>query len=94
MILLTALLNLNSAYETWIFFPPGQLFDGYDDEYQCPILDEDRVSERPHWTVEQRNTTMSEADRLNIYIHQYLLPATFSKGILPVTQSVTSLDES
>lgn len=23
---------------------PGQLYDGYDDEYQCPILDEDRVS--------------------------------------------------
>lgn len=44
------------------FFPPGQLFDGYDDEYQCPILDEDRVSELPHWTVEQRNTTMSEAE--------------------------------
>lgn len=23
---------------------PGELFDGYDEEYQCPILDEDRVS--------------------------------------------------
>ncbi|KAF7200771.1 adenylate kinase isoenzyme 6-like, partial [Nothobranchius furzeri] len=22
----------------------GQLYDGYDEEYQCPILDEDRVS--------------------------------------------------
>ncbi len=26
------------------FFPTGQLYDGYDEEYQCPILDEDRVS--------------------------------------------------
>lgn len=60
MALLSITLNLNSAYKT--FFPPGQLFDGYDDEYQCPILDEDRVSELPHWTVEQRNTTMSEAE--------------------------------
>lgn len=33
-------------------------------------------------------------ETLNIYIHQYLLPATFSKSIPPVTQSVTSLDES
>lgn len=64
MALLSITLNLNSAYETWIFFPPGQLFDGYDEEYQCPVLDEDRVSELPHWTVEQRNTTMSEAERL------------------------------
>ena len=22
----------------------GQLYDGYDEEYDCPILDEDRVS--------------------------------------------------
>jgi len=22
----------------------NELFDGYDDEYQCPILDEDRVT--------------------------------------------------
>ncbi|MED6233819.1 Adenylate kinase isoenzyme 6 [Ataeniobius toweri] len=22
----------------------GQYYDGYDEEYQCPILDEDRVS--------------------------------------------------
>ena len=22
----------------------GQLFDGFDEEYQCPVLDEDRVS--------------------------------------------------
>ncbi|XP_056448056.1 adenylate kinase isoenzyme 6 isoform X2 [Gadus macrocephalus] len=22
---------------------PGQLFDGFDDDYQCPVLDEDRV---------------------------------------------------
>lgn len=62
MALLSITLNLNSAYKT--FFPPGQLFDGYDDEYQCPILDEDRVSELPHWTVEQRNTTMSEAENI------------------------------
>lgn len=25
---------------------PGQLYDGYDEEYQCPILDEDRVGWR------------------------------------------------
>lgn len=25
------------------FIISGQLFDGFDDEYQCPILDEDRV---------------------------------------------------
>lgn len=25
----------------------GQLFDGFDDEYQCPVLDEDRVSIMP-----------------------------------------------
>lgn len=24
-------------------FLSAQLFDGFDDEYQCPILDEDRV---------------------------------------------------
>ena len=22
----------------------GELFDGFDEEYQCPVLDEDRVS--------------------------------------------------
>lgn len=26
------------------FFISGQLYDGYDEEYECPILDEDRVS--------------------------------------------------
>uniref|UniRef100_A0AAX7VVJ6 Adenylate kinase isoenzyme 6 n=1 Tax=Astatotilapia calliptera TaxID=8154 RepID=A0AAX7VVJ6_ASTCA len=31
----------------------GQLFDGYDDEYQCPILDEDRV-------VDELDEKMSE----------------------------------
>uniref|UniRef100_A0A8B9KX30 Adenylate kinase 6 n=1 Tax=Astyanax mexicanus TaxID=7994 RepID=A0A8B9KX30_ASTMX len=33
----------------------GQLFDGFDEEYQCPILDEDRVggSEVFHWAVIQ-----------------------------------------
>lgn len=30
------------------FTNSGQLFDGFDDEYQCPILDEDRVSTRTH----------------------------------------------
>ena len=30
----------------------GQLYDGYDEEYQCPILDEDRVSQTPHASFE------------------------------------------
>lgn len=34
------------------FLSPGQLYDGYDEEYQCPILDEDRVSEIPHASFE------------------------------------------
>lgn len=28
---------------TFFIIYSGQLFDGFDEEYQCPILDEDRV---------------------------------------------------
>ena len=31
-------------------FPTGQLFDGFDDDYQCPVLDEDRVSKSQYIT--------------------------------------------
>ena len=39
--------------ELWLlwwsdFLSLGQLYDGYDEEYKCPILDEDRVSEIMH----------------------------------------------
>ena len=30
----------------------GELYDGYDEEYQCPILDEDRVSWTSHASFE------------------------------------------
>lgn len=39
--------NLTYTHITHIFlwlFISGQLYDGYDEEYECPILDEDRVS--------------------------------------------------
>lgn len=28
----------------FFFFYAGQLYEGYDEEYECPVLDEDRVS--------------------------------------------------
>lgn len=54
----------------------GQLYDGYDEEYDCPILDEDRVStiffykvyfvfkerERDHKRRERERESMSSMD--------------------------------
>lgn len=37
------LLFLRIGFKKNIFFSLGQLFEGFDEEYQCPILDEDRV---------------------------------------------------
>lgn len=38
-------LLLCDFFDSFYFFIiySGQLFDGFDEEYQCPILDEDRV---------------------------------------------------
>ncbi|XP_061672097.1 adenylate kinase isoenzyme 6 isoform X3 [Syngnathoides biaculeatus] len=38
----------------------GDLYDGYDQEYQCPILDEDRV-------VDELDEKMSRGDNTQLY---------------------------
>ncbi|XP_029685829.1 adenylate kinase isoenzyme 6 isoform X3 [Takifugu rubripes] len=36
----------------------GQLYDGYDEEYECPILDEDRVVDELEDKMEEDNTQL------------------------------------
>lgn len=31
----------------WALSAAGELYEGFDEEYDCPILDEDRVSPAP-----------------------------------------------